>query len=353
MSANQRRSLIHLIIFQFNSMTTLRTLPKTRDSVSFLYFDRCKIEQEAKAIAIFKKKDKYVIPCAGLATLLLGPGSRITHAAIKTLAENGCEVQWVGEDGFRFYSAGRNGSNSTQRLHHQAQTWADPQQRLAVVRRMYQFRFPEPLDDQLTLQQIRGLEGVRVRTTYGRMSKATGVPWKGRAYKPEDWYDADPINRALSSANSYLYAVCQAAIVSVGYSPALGFIHTGKPLSFVYDIADLYKAETTIPAAFEAIAEADFDSTVRQKCREKFTSHRLMQRIVKDIDQVLGFHDDKLPPPAVSLLWDNEAGWVEGGVDYAEPEDTGNDQIASSAETSPGEDSKSQPGGTADASVDS
>ena len=185
---------------------------------------------------------------------------------------------------------------------------------------MYQFRFAEPLAEDLTLQQIRGLEGVRVRTAYQRMSKATGIPWKGRNYKQNSWYDADPINRALSSANSYLYAVCQAALVSVGYSPALGFIHTGKPLSFVYDIADLYKAETTIPAAFAALAAAaeGGGSQVRQKCREKFTEYRLMRRIIGDIDQVLGYGDGEVEVPAVSYLWDDKADWVEGGQDWIE-----------------------------------
>ncbi|OLP18278.1 subtype I-E CRISPR-associated endonuclease Cas1 [Leptolyngbya sp. 'hensonii'] len=301
-------------------MTTLRTLPKIRDSISFLYFDRCKVEQESKAIAIFTKQDKYVIPCASLSTLLLGPGTRITHAAIKTLAENACEVQWVGEDGFRFYSSGRSSSTSVQRLYHQAQTWANPQQRLTIVRKMYQFRFQEELSDQLTLQQIRGLEGVRVRTAYSRLSKATGVEWKGRNYKQDDWFDADPINRALSSANSYLYALCQAAVVSVGYSPALGFIHIGKPLSFIYDIADLYKAETSIPAAFEAVASAREASgmTVRQKCREKFSNYRLMQRIIQDVDKVLGYMSGDTEIPAVSFLWDDQVDWVEGGQDWAE-----------------------------------
>ncbi|ACK70864.1 CRISPR-associated protein Cas1 [Gloeothece citriformis PCC 7424] len=299
-------------------MTNLRTIPKTRDSISFLYFDRCKVEQEAKGIAIFQKKEKYVIPCANLSTLLLGPGSHITHAAMKTLADNACEVQWVGEDSFRFYSSGRHSSNSVQRLYHQAKMWADPQQHLAVVRKMYQFRFCEPLSEDLTLQQIRGLEGVRVRTVYQRMSKATGIEWKGRNYKHDSWYDADPINRALSSANSYLYAVCQVALVSVGYSPALGFIHTGKPLSFVYDIADLYKADTTIPAAFEAIAEVGEDkkTTVRQKCREKFSKFRLMKRIIDDIDQVIGYSQGEAEIPQVTHLWDDQIEWVEGGQDW-------------------------------------
>lgn len=324
--------------------TTLRSLPKTRDRLGFLYFDRCRIEQEAKAIAVFKKKDKYLIPCAGISTLLLGPGTRITHAAVKMLAANSCEVQWVGEDCFRFYSSGKNSSASVQRLHHQAKMWADHGQHLAVVRRMYTFRFPEPLPDDLTLQQIRGREGVRVRTAYGRMSKAMGVPWHGRNYKTDDWYDADPINRALSTANSYLYAVCQAAIQSVGYSTALGFIHTGKPLSFVYDVADLYKAETTIPAAFEAIAESESaeGKSVREKCREKFTEYKLMRRLVKDIDTVLGFGEDELEVPMVSYLWDDQVEWVEGGQDWQDktqdqPKDAGEGAAQQAGADSPQE----------------
>lgn len=302
-------------------MITLRSLPKIRDSISFLYFDRCIVEQDAKAIAIFQKENKYQIPCANLSTLMLGPGSRITHAALKTLGQNGCQVQWVGEDGFRFYAEGHNSKRSVARLYHQANLWADPQKRLQVVRAMYQFRFQEQLAEDLTLQQIRGLEGVRVRTTYAYWSKTTGVEWHGRNYKPDSWFTADPINRALSSANSYLYAVCQAALTAVGYSPAFGFIHTGKPLSFVYDVADLYKHETTIPAAFETVAALDTpeETTVRAKCREKFSEAKLMKRLIKDVDKLLSYGGAEDPEaPTIGFLWDDQAGWVEGGQDWLE-----------------------------------
>lgn len=186
---------------------------------------------------------------------------------------------------------------------------------------MYLFRFDEPLSEDLTLQQIRGHEGVRVRTLYQHWSKKTGVEWKGRDYKQDDWDAADPINRALSIANACLYAVCQAALHSVGYSPGLGFIHTGKPLSFVYDVADLYKAETTIPAAFEAVSETyfDLDSLVRRKCRERFNDYRLMHRLVNDIDQVLGFGDEEEGEP-VCFLWDDVLDSVEGGKNWSDEE---------------------------------
>jgi CRISPR-associated protein Cas1 len=300
-------------------MSRLRTLPKARDRISFLYFEHCKVEQDDRAIAVFKSKSKFFVPCAAISTLLLGPGTSITHAAIKTLADNACEVQWVGEDLLRFYASGRSGASNAKRLIHQATLWADPIQRLKVVRQMYLFRFDVPLSDDLTLQQIRGHEGVRIRTLYQHWSKQTGVPWKGRDYKQTDWDAADPINQALSIANTCLYAVCQAALHSVGYSPALGFIHTGKPLSFVYDVADLYKAKTTIPAAFEAVSESyfDLDRLVRLKCRERFNEYRLMHRLVQDVDAVLGFGDEDDAEP-ICFLWDDVLETVEGGKNWAE-----------------------------------
>jgi len=297
-----------------------RTLPKVRDSISFLYFEHCRIEQDEKSIAIFHNQDRYRIPCASICTLMLGPGTSITHAAIKALAENACEVQWVGADALRFYASGQSTARNTERFFHQARTWADSLQRLAAVRRMYQFRFQEDLAPDLTLQQIRGLEGVRVRTLYSQLSQATGVEWQGRNYKQDDWEDANPINQALSTANSCLYAVCQAAITTVGYSTVLGFIHTGKPLSFVYDIADMYKAETSIPAAFEAVSDTyfDLDEIVRRKCREKFYQSRLMQRIVRDIDQVLQYTGATETAEPECYLWDDQVEQVEGGKDWAE-----------------------------------
>lgn len=303
-------------------MSRLRTLPKARDRISFLYFEHCRIEQDERAIAVFKEKSKFFVPCAAVSTLLLGPGTSITHAAIKTLADNACEVQWVGEELLRFYASGRSGAGNAKRLIHQATLWADSIQRLAVVRRMYAFRFHDILDEDLTLQQIRGLEGVRVRTMYQQWSKKTGVEWKGRNYKQEDWDAANPINQALSIANTCLYAVCQSALHSVGYSPALGFIHTGKPLSFVYDIADMYKAETTVPAAFEAVSETyfDLDKAVRRKCRERFSQCRLMHRLVQDVDHVLGFGDESEVEP-ICFLWDDVLESVEGGKNWSDEED--------------------------------
>ena len=312
-------------------MNDLHALPKIRDSWSYLYVEHRKIDQEDKAIALHDVHGKVSVPCASLAALLLGPGTSITHAAIKSLADNGCLVLWTGEQGVRFYAQGMGETRSSRNLLHQARLCSDPQWRLRVVRRLYEMRFPEPLDPALSLQQIRGREGIRVREAYAQASRQTGVLWTGRSYKRDNWMAADPVNRALSAANSCLYGVCHAAIVSAGYSPALGFIHTGKMLSFVYDIADLYKADLTIPLAFTAVAEGTdkLESRVRKKCRDKFHSDRLLQRIIPDIEKALAIgslvvegepdFDAELALPGG--LWDPENGEAQGGVNWAEGEE--------------------------------
>jgi CRISP-associated protein Cas1 len=315
-------------------MKDLHLLPKIRDSWSHVYVEHCRIDQEDKAIACHDINGKVPVPVATLALLMLGPGTSITHAAIRTLADNGCSVLWVGEQGVRCYAQGLGETRSARRLMRQARLWADAALHLAVVRRMYEMRFEERLDPALSLQQIRGKEGVRVREAYARASQETGVAWSGRTYQRADWYYADPVNRALSAANSCLYGVCHAAILSAGYTPALGFVHTGKQLSFVYDIADLYKTEVTIPAAFAGVAEdgPGLEGRVRRTCRDRFEEVRLLGRIVEDIEHVLDVEnareatddggatngEDEYDEDAAlpSGLWDPELGVVPGGQAY-------------------------------------
>ncbi|MDA1129535.1 MAG: type I-E CRISPR-associated endonuclease Cas1e [Chloroflexi bacterium] len=307
----------------------LHILPRVRDSLSHLYVEHCRIDQEDKAIAIHDANGKVPVPCASLTLLMLGPGTSITHAAIRTLADNGCLVAWTGEEGVRMYAQGIGETRSSRNLLRQARLWAHPDKRLEVVRRMYQMRFSETLNQSLTLQQIRGREGIRVRETYAQFSRETGVTWSGRSYRRGDWRAADPINRALSAANSCLYGVCHAAIVSAGYSPALGFIHTGKMLSFVYDVADLYKTQVSIPAAFLAVAESyqDLESRVRRNCRDAFVDRRLLQSIVSDLSLILSIQGEEQSQSDSDLdsdsalpggLWDPKSGHVAGGVNRAD-----------------------------------
>lgn len=306
--------------------TNLRMLPKVRDSWSYVYAERCKVDQDELAISLHDQQGKTMVPCASLTLLMLGPGTTVTHAAMRTLAASGCSVLWVGEQGVRLYAQGMGETRSAQRLLHQARLCSTPALRLKVVRSMYEIRFPETLSPSLTLQQIRGKEGVRVREAYAKASRETGVVWAGRVYQRDDWKSADPVNRALSAANSCLYGICHAAIISAGYSPGLGFVHTGKLLSFVYDVADLYKVEITIPAAFQAAkdGEENLEGRARRFCRDYFREHRLLIRVIEDIDRVLNvgvlpiddhFDVDEAAP---GELWDPELGGVPGGVNQAD-----------------------------------
>jgi CRISPR-associated protein Cas1 len=312
-------------------MKDLHILPRVRDSWSYLYVEHCVVEQDDFAIAVFDQNGKTPVPCASLSLLMLGPGTRVSHAAIRALAENGCLVAWTGEAGVRFYAQGLGETRSSANMLRQVACHSDAALRLRVVHQMYAMRFPEPLDPGLTLKQIRGKEGIRVRETYARWSRETGVKWDGRAYKQNDWRRATPINRALSAANSCLYGVVHAAIVAAGYSPALGFIHTGKMLSFVYDVADLYKAEITIPAAFRCTAagEHTLESRVRHICRDVIREQRMLERIITDLDTLFAeggaaseqeteqFNRYEAHP---GDLWDIEDGSVAGGVNYADEE---------------------------------
>lgn len=270
-------------------MQDLHILPKVRDSLSYLYVEHAVLEKRDSALLVLQETGRTAIPAATLCLLMLGPGTSLTHAAVKLLAENGCTVLWTGEDMLHFYAQGLGETRSAYHLLRQAELVSTPEKRLGVVLRMYEKRFGRHLAPDLDLEQIRGLEGVRVRTSYAEASRQFKVPWNGRAYDRSNWNNADPVNRALSAGNALLNGVCHAAIVSGGYSPGLGFLHTGKQLSFVYDIADLYKAEFTIPTAFECAAEGsqELEKRTRELCRERFRQGKLLQRILPDIDTVL------------------------------------------------------------------
>jgi len=300
---------------------SLRDLPKIRDSLSFLYVEYGHVEQSKQGVEFVNKLGQIPIPAASLSSLLLGPGTTVTHGAVKTLAAAGCSLVWVGENGVRCYAQGTGETNKAYRLMKQAELSATPALRLQVVERMYRMRFPDPLPVGLKLEQIRGKEGIRVREAYAEAARKFGVTWSGRNYDRNAWNDADPLNRALSSANACLHGLVHAALLSSGYSPALGFVHQGKQLSFVYDIADLYKMQLTVPVAFSVVAEGTdkLETKVRKRCRDAFSNLKLLQRIVPDVDRLLaldtepdnpdGFDPDEdpaLPTPWWSNPKDNQ-----------------------------------------------
>jgi CRISP-associated protein Cas1 len=300
----------------------LRSLPKLRDGLSYLYIEHGRVERDDASVAWYGPEGAVAIPVAGLAAIFLGPGVSLTHAAVTILADNGVTLGWMGEAGVRFYAAGTGETRSSRNIERQATAWANLDLRATVARRLYEFRFTDPVDPTLTLEQVRGMEGVRVRTAYSRAAKEHRVTWKGRSYRRDAWDGADTVNRALSAGNACLYGICHAAITSLGFSPALGFLHSGKALSFVYDIADLYKAEVVVPVAFAAAAAShdDVERRVRHQLRDAFRTRHLLERVAKDLHRLFDLQDSPDDYEADASrpgdIWDGADIYVPGGTAY-------------------------------------
>lgn len=270
-----------------------------------VFVEKGRIDVRDGAFAVIDEVhgERMLIPVGSTLCLLLEPGTRVSHAAVKLAAAVGTLLIWVGEAGVRLYSAGQPGGARSDRLLYQAQLALDDDLRLKVVRKMYEMRFGEPAPERRSVDQLRGIEGSRVRATYSLLAKQHGVQWHGRRYDPKDWEAGDVANRCISAATSCLYGVTEAAVLAAGYAPAIGFLHSGKALSFVYDIADIVKFDTVVPAAFKVAAKhpIDPDRQVRIACREAFRSSRLLNRLIPMIEDVLaagGISPPKAPPEA-------------------------------------------------------
>jgi CRISPR-associated protein Cas1 len=282
------------------SFLPLKPIPmKERVSMIFVYYGRIDVVDGA-FVVIDKNGVRKHIPVGSVACILLEPGTRVSHAAVRLAAQVGTLLVWVGEAGVRLYASGQPGGARSDRLLYQARLALDDNLRLKVVRKMYELRFGEPAPSRRSVEQLRGIEGARVRKTYELLAKRYGVKWRGRRYDPKDWEAGDLANRCVSAATACLYGITEAAILAAGYAPAVGFIHTGKPLSFVYDIADLYKFDTVVPLAFKIAAKhpANPDKEVRLACRDVFRETKLLQKIIPGIEEVLAAGGIEPPKPA-------------------------------------------------------
>ncbi len=268
-----------------------------------IFVERAQIDvRDGTCVAVDANGEYTQIPIGGLACLMLEPGARISHAAVSLAAQAGTLVTWVGEAGVRLYSAGQPGGARADKLLWQAQLALDDAARLRVVRKMFEIRFKEPTPDKRSIDQLRGIEGYRVRQSYQLLADQFGVRWNGRNYNPKAWDTSDIPNRCLSAATSCLHGLCEAAVLAAGYAPAIGFLHRGKPRSFVYDIADLWKLDTVVPQAFKIAGKAQAghlheppDRAVRHACRDAFRASGLMSKIIPQIEEVLSAGD--LPKP--------------------------------------------------------
>lgn len=277
----------------------LKPLPiKDRRAMLFLKYGQLDVIDGA-FVLVDQRGVRTHIPVGTVACLMLEPGTRVSHAAVKLAATAGTLLVWVGEAGVRLYAAGQPGGARSDRLLYQARLALDDDLRLKVVRKMFELRFGEPPPSRRSVDQLRGIEGARVRETYKLLATRYGVKWHGRRYDPKDWEKGDLANQCISAATACLYGITEAAILAAGYAPAIGFIHSGKPLSFVYDIADIIKFDTVVPQAFEIAARGDAspDRVVRLACRDSFNKQRTLEKLIPLIEEVLSAGEIELPKP--------------------------------------------------------
>lgn len=271
---------------------TRESLPQVKDKYPFLYLERGRLEIDDSSVKWVDCDNNVVpLPVATLNALLLGPGTSITHDAVRTIAAANCAICWVGEDTLLFYAVGHLPTANTRNLKHQIQLAASPKASLEVARRMFHRRFPDADLSGKSLQEMMGMEGHRVRALYQQKAVEYGVGWKGRSFTPGKFECSDITNRILTASNAALYSILCAVVQSMGYSPHVGFIHSGSPLPFIYDLADLYKEALCIDLAFSLTRDLagryDKHKVVAQ-FRKRVMETELLKRASEDIGEILG-----------------------------------------------------------------
>lgn len=277
----------------------LKPLP-IKDRVSMIFLEHGQLDVIDGAFVLVDKNGvRTHIPVGSIACIMLEPGTRVSHAAIKLAAMVGTLLVWVGEAGVRLYASGQPGGARCDRLLYQAKLALDEELRLKVVRKMFELRFGEKAPERRSVDQLRGIEGARVRKLYELLAKRHGLEWHGRRYDPKDWEKGDVTNQCISAATSCLYGITEAAILAAGYAPAVGFLHSGKPLSFVYDMADIIKFDTVVPLAFKVAAKKPIkpDREVRLACRDLFRGDKVLGQLIPLIEEVLAAGEIEPPKP--------------------------------------------------------
>ncbi len=271
---------------------TRESLPQVKDKYPFLYLERGRLEIDDSSVKWIDAECNVVpIPVATINTLLLGPGTSVTHEAIKTATSANCSISWVGEDSLLFYAAGFLPTADTRNLKLQMTLATDDASSLKVARAMFAKRFPDADLEGKTLNSMMGMEGNRVRALYQQKAEEYGVGWKGRQFTPGKFQVSDLTNQVLTSTNAALYGILCSVVHAMGYSPHIGFIHSGSPLPFVYDLADLYKEQLCIDLAFSLSREmaGRYDKhKVSDEFRKRVISMDLLNQVTSDINDLMG-----------------------------------------------------------------
>lgn len=231
------------------------------------------------------------IPHQAVSMILLGPGSSVTHDALRLLARHGTLLAAVGEDGVRSYTAPPLLPDRSDVARRQAELWGNPRRRISVARHMYALRLGEVLPHR-DLDTLRGIEGARVKNFYKLMAQKHGIEWKGRNYDRANPNATDLPNQAINHAATAVQAAAAIAVQSVAALPPLGFIHEDSGQSFVLDIADLFRDTVTLQIAFTAAKRAEqvddtVDRLVRREAAAVFRKQQVIGAMIERIKTVL------------------------------------------------------------------
>jgi CRISPR-associated protein Cas1 len=235
---------------------------------------------------------EYAIPYQTISMILLGPGTTVTHDVLRILANHGTLLAAIGEGGVKYYTAPPMGTGRSDIARAHARLWADENSRVRVARRMYAIRFQSafPHED---ISVLRGMEGARLKELYKIIAHQYGVKWKGRLYDRQNPENADLPNQAINHAATFVEAAADIAVASVGALPPLGFIHEGSSNAFTLDIADLYRAEITLPLAFSCVSPKNnvpsgmLERHIRYEAARWFKKYKLIPRMIEKIKELL------------------------------------------------------------------
>ena len=299
-------------------ITNKHILTPAKEKISFLYIEKARIEQTEYGIQVIQGRNYSEIPIATIACLLLGPGVSITHRAVENIASAGCSICWMGEYGTKFYCYGEPMTSHSKNILMQMKYHESTALRMKIVRRMYQIRYPNAHIKSKKIEELRGYEGQHVKECYQRLSEEYNIPWQGRVYHTDDFSQSDDINKNLTMLNQYLYAIIEAILVTMGFSTAIGFIHTGNIHSFVFDIADLYKETVLFPLAFRITANDGYNlAKLRKEFHKTVQEHHLMKQIINDLKKLFIDAEEVCQIPEIEgELW-NYKSFVKSGINYA------------------------------------
>ena len=292
------------------------------DRHGVLYLDRGRLEVEDGCLRFICASGgalpagDYQVPHQSTSIILLGPGSSVTHDALRILAAHGCGLAAVGAGGIRFYTAMPLLPDSSALARRQVMLWSDTKSRVALARAMYTLRFGEEVKAR-TLDMLRGMEGARLKRLYELTAQRFGVPWNGRRYDRANPNATDLPNQAINHAASAVEAAAAIAVAATATIPQLGFVHEDSGQSFVLDVADLVRHDITLPIAFGAAKHVmkhrddNLERVVRTKAAEQLTNAQVISRLIDHIKSLLG------PPELASGTSDTTI--PSGGTDAPTP----------------------------------